>query len=60
MTDSLSIAVHAFANHMLMSVSVDEVSSICSIFHLCMESKALEKLINIVASRTFAHSPSRI
>ena len=25
MTDSLSIAVHAFASHMLMSVSVDEI-----------------------------------
>ena len=24
MTDSLSIAVHAFASHMLMSISVDE------------------------------------
>ena len=26
MTDSLSIAVHAFASHMLMSVSVDETA----------------------------------
>ena len=35
--------------------------SICSIIPLCMESKALEKSTNnIVASRFFTHTPSRI
>ena len=37
------------------------MSSICSIFPLCMESKALAKSANnIVASRLFACTPSRI
>ena len=37
------------------------MSSICSIFPLCMKSKALEKSTNnIVASRIFARTPSKI
>ena len=36
-------------------------SSICSIFSVCMESKALRKSTNnIVASRSFGRTPSRI
>ena len=43
------------------SLGRPQASSICSIFPLCMESKALEKSTNnIVASSFFACIPSRI
>ena len=43
------------------SLSWSKAICICSIFPLCMESKALEKSTNtIVVSRLFARTPSRI
>ena len=57
----LSCFLYSIIMAAMVSLGRPWASSICSIFPLYMESKALEKLKNnIIASRFFARSPSRI